>query len=371
MISRPSIRARRAGIALIIVMLAVTVLSILAAAFAFSMKVEMRLAQNSNAGTDLLWLGRSGVEYARYILAQSCEPYDGLNQKWAGGEGSNCETNGFISQVNLREWYNLGDGKFKITITDAERKFNVNVADQPTLEQALRVVGVDAGDAAPIAASILDWIDPDDTTHVGGTESPYYQSQDPPYFAKNQYIDDISELLLVKGVTPEIYRGGVATNAMRSPFQNRLNRPGSNPQQVEYPVGLRDLLTPLSNGKININTANAHQLQMIPYVNDAVAEQLIKFRSGPDAVEGTADDTPAGMAGISLQTALLSAGLDNQRIGIAQALCTVRSAVFYVRVHAEIGGAAGDFIGVIARNNPRDIQVLSFRRADEKAEDVK
>src|SRR2546426_4935652 len=80
------------GIALIIVMIVIIVLGILAGGFAYSMKVETTLARRANFEPDLEWLGRSGVEMARYILAQQMtvpnEPYDSLNQKWAGGPGS-------------------------------------------------------------------------------------------------------------------------------------------------------------------------------------------------------------------------------------------------------------------------------------------
>ncbi len=53
------------GIALIIVMIAIFVLSVMAAIFATSMKVETKLAQNADHDQQLLWLGRSGVELAR------------------------------------------------------------------------------------------------------------------------------------------------------------------------------------------------------------------------------------------------------------------------------------------------------------------
>ena len=49
------------GIALIIVMVCITVLSIMAAAFAYSMKVETKLAMNANNESELLALGKSGV----------------------------------------------------------------------------------------------------------------------------------------------------------------------------------------------------------------------------------------------------------------------------------------------------------------------
>src|ERR1700690_422149 len=93
------------GIALIMEMCAIVVLSILAAAFAYSMKVETRLAQNANSEEQLLWLGTSGVQRACWILSQQLavrnEPYDSLNQKWAGGTGSLAESNSVLSSVSL------------------------------------------------------------------------------------------------------------------------------------------------------------------------------------------------------------------------------------------------------------------------------
>src|SRR5207247_5416817 len=93
----------RAGIALVIVMICIFVLTVLAAGFAYSMKVETKLARNANYETELLWLGRSGVEYARYILAEQfrcpMEPYIALNQIWADGAGGPCSTNGALADI--------------------------------------------------------------------------------------------------------------------------------------------------------------------------------------------------------------------------------------------------------------------------------
>src|SRR5438045_8420692 len=81
----------RSGIALIILMISIFVLTMLAGGFAYSMKVETRLARNANSESELEWLGRSAVECARWELAQQMgiaqEPYDALNQVWAGGPG--------------------------------------------------------------------------------------------------------------------------------------------------------------------------------------------------------------------------------------------------------------------------------------------
>lgn len=354
---------QRAGIALVVVMIAITVLSMMIAFFALDMKVETKLAQNANSETELIWLGRSGVEYARYILAQQLaigsEPYDGLNQVWAGGPGGLGTSNSVLAGISLKD-YVLGDGKFSITITDLERKFNINVAEQNVLEQAMRLVGVDAGESEGIAASILDWIDPDDNTHIGGTESDYYEALNPPYFAKNQPVDDLSELLLVRGVTPEIYWGGASTEHRPAAFQNRGFRNPFRQDAPQYFVGLNELFTPISNGRININTASLTTLQMIPFVDEIVAARIIELRSGPDMMDGSEDDMPAGSPGVRIQDALLSAGLNQSVVELAARYCNVRSSTFEVKVEAEIGGYKRTFYGLLGRNSPRDVQILGF-----------
>ena len=114
--------AKPRGIALIIVMLVVVVFMILAGGFAYSMKVETKLARNSNMDSDMEWLGRSGVEMAKWILSQpkmGCGA-DALNQKWAGGSG---DTN--LADISLDN-NQLGRGSFSMKIVDLDRKFNIN-----------------------------------------------------------------------------------------------------------------------------------------------------------------------------------------------------------------------------------------------------
>ncbi|MCA9020180.1 MAG: general secretion pathway protein GspK, partial [Planctomycetaceae bacterium] len=58
-----------------------------------------------------------------------------------------------------------------------------------------------------IAAAILDWIDDDDETRSYGAESDYYETLETPYFTKNGPLESLDELLLVRGVTPELLYG--------------------------------------------------------------------------------------------------------------------------------------------------------------------
>lgn len=58
-----------------------------------------------------------------------------------------------------------------------------------------------------IAAAIRDWIDTNDEELPGGAESSYYETLSPPYQAKNGPLESLDELLMVKGVTPQLLYG--------------------------------------------------------------------------------------------------------------------------------------------------------------------
>ncbi len=351
-----SVQTKSNGIALIIVMIAILVLSVMAAGFAYSMKVETKLAQNAENEEQLLWLGRSGVELARWVLAQEKCPYDSLNQIWAGGPGADCETNGPLAGISLDN-YQIGDGMVSVKIVDLERYANINTANTAALQQALNLMGVDVDSMAIISDSILDWIDADDNPRLSGAESDYYQRLDPPYYAKNAPVDDLSELLLVRGIFdhPEIYWGGSATNRPPAVFQHKLGFGHSPGQAPDYPFGLVDVFTPVSTGRINVNTAGTNVLQMIPGVDEAIAQNIIKVRAGPDGVEGTEDDTP-----FATVNQLVTADLNPQLVAQLSRICTVRSQTFEIHVTARIGDSKREYVAILYRNSPRDIQVLSF-----------
>ena len=348
------------GIALVIVMISIFVLTMLAAGFAFSMKVETKLAQHANNETELQWLGRSGVEYARWVLVLqgTCplEPFDALSQAWAGGSGGICATNGGLAEVQ-RE-VQRGHGSFTWKMTDLERKWNINMANEMILQQALILMGVDPGEMTPIIGSILNWRAADGNVHhMQGAESEYYQSLDPPYEAKNGPIDDLSELLLIRGVTPELYWGLSSTNHPQAAFQARAGGFGQPQQPLLYDVGFAELFTPMSSGKLNINTASAAALQLIPGVDSRAAEAIVGTRGGEDDGSGLMGPFRAvDPNSIFTRVPILSLPLARQ---ISQ-FVDVRSRTFEVEVTARVAGSERTFYATLVRNSPRDIQVLNF-----------
>jgi general secretion pathway protein K len=348
------------GIALIIVMISILILTILAGGFAYSMKVEMRLAMNARNFSELEWIGRSGMEYAKWILAEDMklDPRDASFDVWAGGVGGVSASNSPLAEIQLPQTIELGRGRFILhPMVDAERKININQADELLLQRVFTAMGADAGEIPVVISSILDWIDRDDLENLQGAESDVYLAFDPPYEAKNGPLDDISELLLVQGVNPQMFRGGVA-----GAYEFQRDRRGGGGRFMDddtplYAFGLVDVFTALSSGRINGMTAEQRTLALLPGMDEFLASQYIEMRAGIDGLDGTEDDQLPDLSFIIPDAAARAQ---------AQALFDIRSTTFEVKITAIMGGVSREFLGVIVRNNPNDLQLVSFHAPDDK-----
>ena len=282
----------------------------------------------------------------------SQENYDGLDQVWAGGQGGIGTSNS-----PLADWKHEIDtpngGVATWKIIDLERYANINspmFANEAVLQQALMVIGVDAGTQTPIVNSILDWITPGENMRVQGAKSDYYQTLKPmPYYAKDGPIDDLSELLLVKGIRdlPELYYGGYATNYQPGYFNAQASHFGAAPM-ITGGIGLTNLFTPLSDGRININTAPPEVLEIIPGVTPEMAQGIVSAGSGLNGPYRSIDQVRR-VPEVNLIVARQF-----------QQFCDIRSRTFQVEVDAHVGAYHRHFTGVVGRSGPRDIQVLSF-----------
>ena len=340
------------GIALIIVMIVVVVFAILAGGLAYTMKVETTLARNAGNDTELEWMGRSGFELAKFFLSQQPpggQQYDALNQRWAGGTG---ETNDALEGFSLTD-NQLGRGKFSVRITDSDRKFNINlaVAAPEVLNQGLILMGVDAAEAPHIVNAVLDWTDRDNDPRVGSTdtESDYYMSLTPPYRAKNGPIDDLTELLHIKGITANMYHGS-GGSAMQPGLMmaNRFNR-RFDQEEPTYPIGFKDLFTTISGRFININTASANTMQLIPDVDGNLAQAIITTRAGPDGAEGNEDDMPFRSVGELANVP----GMTPQIGQLFSRYFSTRSSTFEVEVDCQIDAVKRTYYGMLRRNGPQ------------------
>ncbi len=358
----------RHGIAIIIVMISIFALAVLAGAFAYSMKVETKLAANSINETQLQWAGRSGIDYARWVIFQeTAQPgpgqrYRSLDQAWAGG---NSESNDVLAGIHLNEpLAKQGPGVIikRIVMEDTERKFNINMAvtEPQVLKQALILAGADVTQISIITSSVQDWITPPGNPRIGGAESDYYESLDPPYMAKNGPIEELSELLMIKGIrdAPELYWGSDVTNHPRPLFQQQVLTPsGLQTAPIAAPVRLVDILTPISNGAINILTASRTQLQVLPGVDDNIAGQIVQLR-GEIGDSGLPYNSPVDL--------LANTSLGNQSAQQVAAYCTFMPSTYEVKVLVQVGMSERTYFALIRQNGPGpdSIPILNMRWED-------
>jgi general secretion pathway protein K len=150
----------------------------------------------------------------------------------------------------------VGDGFVKVITEDENAKININkvVTDAGEVNEQVRDIlhrlfEITEAEVA-ILDAIIDWIDPDDEPQPDGAESSYYGSLDPPYACKNGPLDTLSELLMIRGVTDELY--------------GKISK----------------YLTVYSNGTININTAGKDVLMCLDEgMDEATAQEIINYRT--------------------------------------------------------------------------------------------
>lgn len=107
-----------------------------------------------------------------------------------------------------RQWnLQLGSRGVLVEIIPASGLVDIHVATDALLRGLLeKVGGLNPGDAVILASRIKDFIDPDDDpSGPGGAEAAQYRAAGWPVPPRNGALDDLSELRMVLGMTPELY----------------------------------------------------------------------------------------------------------------------------------------------------------------------
>jgi general secretion pathway protein K len=145
-------------------------------------------------------------------------------------------------------------------------KVNINAVSEKTLRMILTQLGLQQEARDVVVDSILDWRDPNDFQRLNGAENDYYQSLKEPYNCKNGNLDSIEELLLVRGVTPDLFYG-----------RKRSTKEGET--GTANRIGLKDIFTIYSAGEqIDINSATLPVLRVVLGIPKEVSQTLIKAR---------------------------------------------------------------------------------------------
>src|SRR5579864_7197663 len=142
-------------------------------------------------------------------------------------------------------------------------KLNINTASPADLLSVVTVVTGDAARAADLVNAIVDWRAPSPESPF----DPYYFSIAPTFHARHASFEEIEELLLVHGMTPEVFYGNYVPN---SPDPNsRLLATG----------GLRDCLSPWGSlGNFDINTASPALMEAFG-IPAAAAASIVERRT--------------------------------------------------------------------------------------------
>jgi general secretion pathway protein K len=179
---------RQRGIALVLVLWATTLLSVIAASFAFSIRTDTLLAQNLVASARAQALADAGVQRAMFEMFKPV----GDKKRWKG-DGA------------LHVW-EFGGAKINITVLDTSGKIDLNTGNEQLLKSLFKSAGgLDEERSAALMDVIADWRDPDDLKRVKGAEAPEYQAAGLKYKPSNAPFETIDELRQVLGMTPQLY----------------------------------------------------------------------------------------------------------------------------------------------------------------------
>lgn len=158
------------------------------------------------------------------------------------------------------QWYSepLWGAPVWIRIVDESGKVPLNLVNEPILRYLLRNFGLGPEDADATAAAILDWRDKDDEERVNGAETDHYLSLSRPYPAKNALFDSLEELLLVRGISWDLFHGGTE----------------------EFPVGLKQVFTVYSSEPaLNVRSASRGTLRILLGLDDEQTAEFEELRS--------------------------------------------------------------------------------------------
>jgi general secretion pathway protein K len=179
-------RAQR-GVALVLVMWLVALLTALIGAYAATARIEYMQGRGLHSGVVAEEAARAGLEYALMRL-QASEP-------------------GFAWVADGRPYpWRLGAAELEIRIVDESAKIDLNAADATLLASLFRVLDVEGERADAVAGAIVDWRDGDPLTQpMGGAEDPQYAQAGLPYGAKDAPFETVAEVEQVLGMDRALF----------------------------------------------------------------------------------------------------------------------------------------------------------------------
>ena len=349
---------KRSGTILISVLWILVILTVLTVSIGRNAYVELSLVKNAIGKLKSKYSARAGFTYALDRIRQDSADADAAKQDTLyqcgvrlGEEESPEEV---FTHVVVGEGYfdlqyvPVSDEEGQKThygLQDEERRVNINALTYQNyniLSALIAGFGFDDQTAKQIAYAVLDWKDEDnapaDTTFAA--EDDYYRSLEKSYRCKNRPFDSTEELLLVRGMTPEIY-DELKSYVTVFPKQGIL--------RVNFDTASPAVLTAVARG----------MGELLPDISPsdvaALVEKVLRYRRGEDGISSTRDDRA-----VDLNEMALSAIERNLFLAMSQFRTYTSD---YLRIRAlgfeKAGGAQTAIEAVVYRN---DLSTLSWRR---------
>jgi general secretion pathway protein K len=225
------------------------------------MRTEINITTNFKEETLSYYYAKAGVNLATHRLL-----YGGIFL-------DSVESDEEMRDEEAVEWHlgsqippiSFGEGSIEIELENESGKININYAGSVLLKMMLSPFDLDDQDRDIIVDSIQDWRDADDLYRLNGAEDEYYESLVHPYGAKNGHFDSVEELLLVRGVTPEIFYGGLKEMITVYPGERLSSDSGAKEP-------------PVNANQININAAPPQVLRALPEITDDLILSILEYR---------------------------------------------------------------------------------------------
>ncbi|MDB9822803.1 general secretion pathway protein GspK [Deltaproteobacteria bacterium] len=244
------------GIALIITISIIGLIVILTLRFNNSMRTELHAAANLYNGIGLKYIGRSGFNCAMAVLREDDSATDSLNDSWASlKEYSSYSAALFESGLFEAEIVDLA-GKIQINqLVGLDGEYNTKQKDLLIRLLTSTEINVEMDEAEDILDAVKDWIDEDNEVTRFGAEDSFYQTLESPYYCRNGTLESLDELLLIKGITSELFYG------------------------TEDNPGISSYLTIYGDGRVNINTADSLVLKSLSEdMDQEMVEEIMAYR---------------------------------------------------------------------------------------------
>ncbi|MGH8530609.1 MAG: type II secretion system minor pseudopilin GspK [Nevskiales bacterium] len=192
---------RQRGVALITALLIVALAALLASGMLNTQNLSIHRSGNLIAQEQAWWYAIGAENWASKVLErdQQDNQTDDLTEDWA----------------TALDFLPVEGGFLKGEVSDQQGLFNLNNLAGTSQEQAALqlgrlltyIEGVDAFIAPALAKAITDWIDiGTEADSADAAEDDYYLSlRQLPYRTANRPLASVSELRLIRGITPEIY----------------------------------------------------------------------------------------------------------------------------------------------------------------------